>query len=58
LLDQRGGLCTRLAGEAGAEERIDDHVRLAELRLSSLGIDDAHIVASIEASLAALVEDA
>ena len=34
-----------LPREAGAEERVDDHVRLAEVGLTRLGVDEPHLLA-------------
>ena len=48
LLDQRRRLGARLAREAGAEERIDDHVRLAELGVSGLRVDDLYVLARLD----------
>ena len=41
--DQRRGIRPRRAGEAGAEQRVDDHVRIAQVGLTSLRVDDQHV---------------
>ena len=49
LLDQPRRSRARLALEAGAEERVDEHVRVAELLLLvlRLRVDDEHVAARL-----------